>query len=165
MLKRTRWNWTIEDENRLCFEVISAEAYDLLQFNKESGRDLDVYWDQIAARLWPGIKATGHACRKRYEECKGRYFEEMKRDLCSEESGGEVTADELAKHDDAWAEAEALAQRHELIEKELATATHNHVVYLRDILDAVEVNVASLCRAWDVPVQRSEYDLAHHEKE
>ena len=74
----SRHNWTTEDENRLCVEV--AEQWSIFTFyHAHKTKTHANAWDAIAGRLWlwHGIKTTGAGARKRYSECRVRFYEDM----------------------------------------------------------------------------------------
>lgn len=156
-MARKPWEWTKADEDLLCGEVINT--HDLMEFSKATRRTLDTYWDQIAGRLWPKVQTTGEGARKRWAECKDRFFQDMKAEMEAQEA----LRTELADHDDAWARAEDMLRKYEASDRDLAEVTHDNVAIILDTLYAVEENVARLCQAWEIKPARSSYDEAHQD--
>ena len=125
----SRHNWTKDDENRLCTEV--AEQWSIFEFyNQHRTKTQTSAWDAIAGRLWPDIKTTGGGARKRYSECRARYYEDMERDFHEDEEWRE----QLAKWDDVFEAYE--------VEDEPSGNTGQ--------LTRIEDKIDALCAAWDV---------------
>ena len=125
----SRHNWTTEDENRLCVEV--AEQWSIFTFyHAHKTKTHANAWDAIAGRLWPGIKTTGAGARKRYSECRVRFYEDMQRD---HEEQAEFR-DYLAKWDEVF-------QAYEVEDEPSGNPGQ---------LDAIEAKVDAFCAAWDV---------------
>lgn len=143
----TRWNWTADEEMELCDAVWGM--YDLLDWNKRHGHRSDVFWSQIAGRLWPAIKVTGDACRKRWEQSKVRYFQQMKEQFEADAMARE-TADmtqALKPLDDMWSNLEAKC---DAIERDLNESTYANTEDIRNTLSILLEDVRRLCNVWDV---------------
>jgi len=161
-----RHYWTEREEDLLCMEVM--DTYEMLKAIQGDGRSHMEYWTMVAGRLWPGVKVTAGACRKRYAECKARFFLDMQADMAAKEEMADtpeeaaVTSEELAKWDELYAQADSGVTE---LEDQQRMAYYNSEEII-DRLSALEVAVLRLCKAWDVKAPHYIHPLHedHHDE-
>ena len=147
-----RCYWTKEQEDRLCIEV--AETHDLLKQITAQGKQQTEYWAVVAGRLWPEIKATGDACRKRYSQAKDRFYAEMQADFerqaqeAEDEKLKQEVAQKLQEFDDGWHQVAAAIKDKE----------EDYISYIAAQVFDISIIVNALAKEWGIDVDKVLFD-------